>query len=107
MIKDEKNMNENNAYAYTSEMSELMKNRAEALKVIAHPDRLKIVKFLSERGTQNVTSIQSVLNLPQSTVSQHLGKLKRSDLVKADRKGLEMYYSIEREYIKQVITGIL
>ncbi|MED2737168.1 metalloregulator ArsR/SmtB family transcription factor [Bacillus toyonensis] len=88
-------------------MTELMKNRAEALKVIAHPDRLKIVKFLSERGTQNVTSIQSVLNLPQSTVSQHLGKLKRSDLVKADRKGLEMYYSIEREYIEQVITGIL
>lgn len=107
MMTDEKNNNDNNTYAYTSEMTELMKNRAEALKVIAHPDRLKIVKFLSERGTQNVTSIQSVLNLPQSTVSQHLGKLKRSDLVKADRKGLEMYYSIEREYIEQVITGIL
>jgi ArsR family transcriptional regulator len=107
MITDEKNNNGNNAYTYTSEMTELMKNRAEALKVIAHPDRLKIVKFLSERGTQNVTSIQAVLNLPQSTVSQHLGKLKRSDLVKADRKGLEMYYSIEREFIEQVISNIL
>nr|WP_254919322.1 metalloregulator ArsR/SmtB family transcription factor [Bacillus cereus] len=88
-------------------MTEMMQKRAEALKVLAHPDRLKIVKFLSERGKQNVTSIQTVLELPQSTVSQHLGRLKRSDLLKADRKGLEMYYSIEREYIEQVITGLL
>ncbi|MGN5650881.1 ArsR/SmtB family transcription factor [Bacillus sp. Brlt_9] len=85
----------------------MMQKRAEALKVLSHPDRLKIVNFLAVRGKQNVTSIQTVLNLPQSTVSQHLGKLKRSNLLKADRKGLEMYYSIEREYIEQMITGIL
>lgn len=53
-----------------------LNEKAELLKVLAHPVRLCIVKGLLENGGCNVTYMQNCLNAPQSTVSQHLQKLK-------------------------------
>ena len=63
---------------------ELYESNAELLKVLAHPVRLCIVKGLIERGPSNVSTMYTGLNMPQSTISQHLAKLKalKSFLVK-------------------------
>ena len=55
---------------------ELYESNAELLKVLAHPVRLCIVKGLIERGPSNVSTMYTGLNMPQSTISQHLAKLK-------------------------------
>ena len=62
---------------------ELYESNAELLKVLAHPVRLCIVKGLIERKS-NVSTMYTGLNMPQSTISQHLAKLKalKSFLVK-------------------------
>ncbi len=67
---------------------------AELLKALAHPVRLCIVRGLIEMGGSNVTNIHSCLNMPQSTISQHLSKLKSCGIIKGDRNGLEITYKV-------------
>ena len=49
---------------------------AEVLKVLAHPVRLSLVKIMLAKGPTNVTTMYGDLQMPQSTISQHLSKLK-------------------------------
>lgn len=79
---------------------------AEQLKVIAHPVRLQILHVLMERGPQNVTSLYEGLGLPQSTLSQHLAKMKSARIVLGNRKGLEIYYEVLDSRIKQIVSLI-
>ena len=65
--------------------------KAEKLKAISHPHRLCIIKGLMDNSC-NVTKIQECLNLPQSTVSQHLAKLKSAGIIEGKRKRLEICY---------------
>ncbi|AQR76256.1 metalloregulator ArsR/SmtB family transcription factor [Paenibacillus larvae] len=76
---------------------------AELLKALAHPVRLCIVKGLMEKGSCNVSFMQNCLGLPQSTVSQHLQKLRALGIVAAHRTGLEINYSVENEKVKQLV----
>ena len=67
---------------------------ADLLKVLAHPVRLCIVKGLIEKGECNVSHMQNCLRTPQSTVSQHLQKLKAAGVIEGVRSGLEINYRI-------------
>ena len=76
--------------------------KSELLKALAHPTRLCIVKGLIEKES-NVTNIQECLDLPQSTVSQHLFKLKAARIIKGDRNGLEISYQVINDDIRKII----
>ncbi|KOS25063.1 ArsR family transcriptional regulator [Bacillus anthracis] len=80
---------------------------SELLKVFAHPVRLCFVKVLLARGPSNVSTMYGGLNMPQSTISQHLSKLKGAKIVTSDRKGLEIYYEVENETIIQLVRVLL
>lgn len=80
---------------------------AETLKAIAHPVRLCIIKGLLEKGSCNVSFMQDCLDLPQSTVSQHLQKLRSLGIVETERNGLEINYSVRDEKIKHLIQLFL
>lgn len=93
------NAMDNNFKAYTE--------TAEILKALAHPVRLCIVRGLIKKGSCNVSYMQECLDLPQSTVSQHLQKLRMLGILEADRNGLEISYSIKDERVKAVIEIFL
>ena len=76
--------------------------KSELLKALAHPIRLCIVKGLMEKES-NVTNIQECLDLPQSTVSQHLFKLKAAGIIKGERNGLEISYQVINEEARKII----
>jgi len=76
---------------------------AEMLKAIAHPVRLCIVKGLIEKGECNVTYMQSCLNMPQSTVSQNLQKLRSANIIIGVRNGLEINYKIRDQRVVQLV----
>ncbi|MGE6509887.1 metalloregulator ArsR/SmtB family transcription factor [Bacillus cereus] len=80
---------------------------AEVLKVLAHPIRIKILKELITRGACNVTQIVDILGIPQSTVSQHLSRMKSQKLIMSNRKGLEVYYSAQNNTINYIIQILL
>lgn len=82
---------------------ELLTDLAEMLKVIAHPVRLCIVRRLWREGSCNVTFMQECLEMPQSTISQHLAKLKQAGIIVGDRQGLEVKYSLKNESVKRIL----
>ncbi|MBL7575334.1 ArsR family transcriptional regulator [Peptoniphilus asaccharolyticus DSM 20463] len=83
-----------------------LEERSEMLKVLAHPIRLCVVKYLMENGTKNVSQLQAILDIPQPTVSSHLGKLKRARILNSRREGTEIYYGVESKLIKDLIVAI-
>ncbi|EPY07044.1 transcriptional regulator [Paenibacillus sp. E194] len=84
---------------------ERFNDTAELLKALAHPVRLCIVKGLLDKGSCNVSFMQDCLGLPQSTVSQHLQKLRSMGIVIAHRNGLEVNYRVENEKVKQLVEA--
>jgi len=80
------------------------KQTAEMLKVLAHPVRLCIVQGLIENGGCNVTYMQSCLDTPQSTISQHLQKLRSAGIVEGIRNGLEINYHVCNDQAADLIN---
>ncbi|MEB9981841.1 metalloregulator ArsR/SmtB family transcription factor, partial [Bacillus cereus] len=70
-----------------------------------HPVRLQIVKELEHHKICNVTQLTELLDVPQSTVSQHLSKM-RGKILRSERRGLEMYYHIVNSKACQIV-GVL
>jgi len=80
--------------------------KVEKLKAIAHPHRLCIVKGLIDNRC-NVTKIQECLELPQSTVSQHLAKLKSAGIIKGKRNGLEICYCVVDKEVIDIVNLLI
>ncbi|PEF45191.1 transcriptional regulator [Bacillus cereus] len=80
---------------------------AGALKVLAHPVRIQIIKELITRGSCNGNQLMEILDIPQSTVSQHLSIMKSKKLVARDRKGLEVYYSAPNKKFNSIVELLL
>lgn len=80
---------------------------AELLKVLAHPVRLCIVRGLLNKGSCNVTYMQNCLDVPQSTVSQHLQKLRAAGIIEGERNGLEINYKVTNPKIEKIIEALL
>jgi ArsR family transcriptional regulator len=85
---------------------ELYYERSELLKAMAHPARLCIIRGLMAQEGCNVSHIQSCLNLPQSTISQHLAKLRSLGIIEGKRHGLEVHYSVVNEDVCKVIHAL-
>lgn len=79
---------------------------AEMLKVLAHPVRLCIVKGLIEKGECNVSHMQHCLKVPQSTVSQHLQKLRAAGIIEGIRSGLEINYKVCDKKVIQLVSQL-
>ena len=78
----------------------IYEEKANKLKVLAHPHRLCIVKGLIEKRC-NVSNIQDCLQIPQSTISQHLSKLRTAGIICGKRNKTEIEYSVvDEEVIK-------
>lgn len=76
---------------------------AEKLKALAHPVRLCIVNNLLEQGGCSVGHMQKCLGVSQSLTSQHLARLKSAGILKAERKGKTIEYSVDDAFTKAVI----
>ncbi|WP_242214726.1 helix-turn-helix transcriptional regulator [Bacillus cereus group sp. BfR-BA-01383] len=88
-------------------MKEMYEEITEVLKVLAHPVRLSLVKIMIAKGPTNVTTMYRDLQMPQSTISQHLSKLKATKIVTGTRKGLEIYYEVTDNRTKAILLSLL
>jgi len=84
----------------------LLTEKAELLKVLAHPVRLCILNCLLTE-TCNVTGLVTQMEIPQSTVSQHLSKLRSAGIIKGHRNGLEVKYQVIDKEIIEVLDILL
>lgn len=76
---------------------------ANFARVISHPARLAILKYLAE--TKNCISgdISDKLPLSRTTVSQHLKELRDMGLIHGEIDGLKMNYCLCSSSIKEQI----
>jgi len=87
---------------------ESLQELAQFAKVISHPARLAILKYLAETKTCISGDISDYLPLSRTTVSQHLTELKKLGLIHGEIDGLKVNYclcssSIE-DYLKKFDT---
>lgn len=78
---------------------ESLQELARFAKVISHPARLAILKYLSETKTCMSGDISDYLPLGRTTVSQHLKELRNSGLIQGDIDGLKINYCLRSEGI--------
>jgi ArsR family transcriptional regulator len=81
--------------------------QAEIFKQLSHPSRLCIMVNLIAKKESNVSNMQNCLCEPQSTVSQHISKLKSAGLLKGERNGTEIVYRISNEQVKELLILLL
>ncbi|TDO83313.1 ArsR family transcriptional regulator [Halanaerobium saccharolyticum] len=86
------------------DQEEILEKEAKLLKALAHPVRLVIVKGLMAEEGCNVSEMQECLNIPQSTLSQHLAKLREANILNSKRNGLERNYYVVNETIMKIIN---
>lgn len=68
---------------------------AQILRAIAHPLRMRILSFIDGHKSINVNKIYTSLGLEQSITSQHLRILRNAGLVRTERDGKFVKYSID------------
>ena len=71
----------------------LTKEMSDFLAVLAHPHRVRIVQELRS-GELDVNSIQAVLEVSHSRVSQHLSVMRAHRVVTERRDGRHVYYRL-------------
>jgi DNA-binding transcriptional ArsR family regulator len=75
---------------------------SEFLKALSHEVRLLILCFLVD-GEKSVSEIEKMLKLRQPAVSQQLARLRADGLVETRRNGKNIYYSLARTEVRDVI----
>ncbi len=70
-------------------------------KVLSHPARLAILKFLAESKTCISGDISDFIPLGRTTVSQHLKELREIGLIKGEIEGLKISYCLNGIRIKE------
>lgn len=71
--------------------------------MLADGTRLRLLWALVDREL-SVTELAEHVGKAAPSVSQHLAKLRMARLVRTRREGTTIYYSLENEHIKQLVT---
>ncbi len=70
----------------------------EFFKALSDPSRISILVRLAESGVaQTVTEVSACCPQNMSVVSRHLKTLRQAGIVTAEKKGKEVYYTIQTE----------
>lgn len=69
----------------------------EFLKVLAVETRVKIIELLKTQGPLGVKELAKLLGISPPAVSQHLRVLRHAGLVRRERKGYWLPYSLNEE----------
>lgn len=73
---------------------------SEIFKVLAVETRVRIIDLLKSRGPLGVKNIAELVGITPAAVSQHLKILRQSGLVRSERKGYWIPYSIDEEVLE-------
>uniref|UniRef100_UPI004048A145 ArsR/SmtB family transcription factor n=1 Tax=Algoriphagus sp. TaxID=1872435 RepID=UPI004048A145 len=70
---------------------------ADLAKALAHPARIAILQYLSNRKSCVNGTLVAELGLAQSTISQHLLELKELGLIRGSIEGATVNYCLNTE----------
>lgn len=76
---------------------------AELFKIFGDPTRIRILYVMLDTE-RCVNDIAGVLEMSQSSVSHQLRILKTSKLVKSRREGKSIFYSLDDEHVRSILS---
>ncbi len=82
------------------------KELAEIFKILAHPDRIRLIEEMKE-GEKDVNTVAEILNLSGPRVSQHLTLMRAHRIVEEERDGRHhRYHLVQPEIAQWIIDGL-
>lgn len=75
---------------------------SELLKAMGHPVRLEILRRL-KMNECCVNNLTDLIGVPQSTVSQHLGRLRAAGILEFRKDGVKTCYRIIDPRVKRIL----
>jgi len=81
---------------------DFVKDVSKVIKTLGHPDRLRIVELL-KIDDMKVKDIQESLGLTQAVTSQHLRQMYHLGIVRSERIGQTVVYSIGSPLVTKML----
>ena len=76
-------------------------------KALGDPVRLALVGYLAQlRAPSTVTQVSGCCGIDFSGVSRHLKILRQADIVIAEKRGRETYYTLNRKQITLMLRSL-
>ena len=79
--------------------------KAEVLKVLAQPTRLKILEFLRD-GERCICEIIPAINGEQSNISRHISLMQKSHLVTTRKDGVKVMVKVKDPRVFEILDSI-
>ena len=79
---------------------------SSVMRALTHPIRLKLIGFIDQNKRINVNKIYKALKMEQSVASQHLRILRDEKLVKAERNGKFIFYTVNYPKLEAIVNAI-
>jgi DNA-binding transcriptional ArsR family regulator len=75
----------------------------EVFRMLSHTTRVRLLWALADRE-QSVGELAERVGKSGPSVSQHLAKLRMARLVRTRREGAQVFYRLENEHVRQLVT---
>lgn len=72
--------------------------QSEVCKTLASPKRIEILNALKD-SEKTVSELVEILGVPKANVSQHLAVMRHKGILRARRKGINIYYSVSNNKV--------
>ncbi|MEH7548405.1 MULTISPECIES: autorepressor SdpR family transcription factor [Bacillaceae] len=78
----------------------------EAFKALSDPSRRKILHLLKKKDL-SAGEIADHFNMTKPSISHHLNVLKQANLVDSEKKGQQVFYSLNTTVFEDVVTWFM
>jgi len=78
----------------------------EVFKALADPNRRKILKLL-KAGSRTAGEIAAAFSITKGSMSHHFNVLKAADLIRSERRGQSIVYSLNTTVFEDVAGLVL
>lgn len=78
---------------------------ADVFKALADPTRREILRILSE-GERSAGALADAFPISKPSISHHLTVLKHAQLVRDERRGQQIIYSLDSSVLQDVLAWV-
>ena len=79
----------------------------EFFSAFADKTRQEIIMIFAKERELCANEIANKFTLSRPTISHHLNLLKRAKILNSRKDGKEIYYSVNKDYIKELLIGVI
>lgn len=83
----------------------ILELKAEVLKTLAQPTRLKILEFL-RNGEKCICEIVPAINGEQSNISRHISLMQKSHLVTTRKDGVRVMVKVRNPEVFEILNRV-